>query len=107
MASVYFLIPDPEKLTTYRVATDPNVEMTRVPHVGEYVSFDRDTNGAGGADYVVVLVRHTPGSSRGVDAEVYLHRVDMLEVQKALPETGYSRFDVPSTAWPVWPPRED
>lgn len=97
---LYFFIPNPQPdgLTDYRVGTDENVEFSRVPCVGEYVNLGNDTTGVS-ADYEVVLVHHAAGRPNDTDAEVYLHRVDMLEVKKALPARK-GRFDIPSTAFP-------
>lgn len=101
VSKIYFFIPNPDldKLTHYRVATDVNVEMTRVPNVGEYVSLGDDTSGVA-ADYVVVLVHHTPHRPNDTDAEVYLHRVDMIEVKKNLHERAKGPFDIDSNRWP-------
>lgn len=98
MAKIYFFIPDPEKMSPYRVATDRNVTLSRVPSVGEFVSLGNDTTGVA-ATYEVVLVAHAAGRPNDTDAEVYLNRVDMIAVTKAL-ACKKGEFDVPSNAFP-------
>jgi len=104
MVKIYFFIPDPEaprvlgQTTPYRRATDRNVVLSRVPSVGEFVSLGNDTTGVA-ANYEVVLVLHAAGRPNETDAEVYLNRVDMIAVTKAL-ASKQGQFDVRSNAFP-------
>lgn len=98
MSKILFFIPDPDKLSPYRVATSKNVTLSRVPCVGEYVNLGNDTKGVS-ADFQVVLVLHAAGRPNDTDAEVYLNRVYMPQVLKALAGKP-GDFDIPNTAFP-------
>ncbi len=53
--------------------------MTRIPCQGEFVNLGNDKAGIS-ADYEVVLVHHCPFRPHGVDAEIFLRRVDFTAV---------------------------
>lgn len=90
MPQIYFFVrptPDWNKLAPFQMLT-PRVEMTRVPSLGEVVSLGNDKSGSA-ADYVVVLVHHCPFRPNGIDAEIYMRRVDIAgEVLRAATYSG-------------------
>lgn len=86
MAMIYVFIPDPSDNQRWRMGTSRNVELSRVPCVGECLSLGNDENDVH-AVYQVVHVLHAAGRPNDTDAEVYLRRVDHMEVIKNLPSS--------------------
>lgn len=98
MPKIYPFIPDPEGQLNWRVGTDENLDFSRVPCVGEYISLGNDTAGIH-AVYQVVAVIHAAGRPNDTDAEVYLRRVEFLDVQKSLANKPVP-FEIESKLFP-------
>lgn len=74
MASVSVLVPNPAT-EFYVVVTDEITELSRVPCVGEHISL-------GDLNYEVVIVRHLVDKAHARDADIYVHPIDIVEMQR-------------------------
>ncbi len=70
--------------------TGKNVKFARLPTIGEVINLGDDTKGHS-ADYKVVLVHHAPFRPNGIDAEIYLERIDIAHELVTLHDVLASR----------------